>query len=300
MLPGDVLSIIRTGVRYELEEHLGSGAFGEVWRCAGLDHPAKPQRAVKIVKTEDTSSVVEEVRKHKKAVDRAGCVHVPELFETDDALVLGSPSPPVYLIAMQLIEGLAADKLPSLESLRAREMVANVVMHDVLVALSRLHRASILHRDVKPANILVEFTGNCYLCDFGVSLFLDEVPPGQPLDQAGTPLYMAPEMLKTVPPSYDEKADVWALGVVGYELDLGRTPIQERRGDMPNQGLIFNKLQTMTSPVFESCLSIRYRNLVQPCLEVDPARRPTSAELLRHQAPSVRAADRRHVASLVA
>merc|ERR1719499_2718240 len=71
---------------------------------------------------------------------------------------------------------------------------------------------------------------------------------------------------------------------MGYELDLGLTPLHEAKG-VPPQGAIFETLQTMASPIFESRMSTEYRNMVQRCLEVVPGRRPTSPELLRYHMP---------------
>merc|ERR1719512_411404 len=118
-------------------------------------------------------------------------------------------------------------------------------------------------------------------------------PDGEKQDQVGTPLYMAPEILKyPCPPSndqtYDAKVNVWSLGVMGYELDLGRTPLHESQDGVfvvPPQGAIFESLQTMVSPIFESRMSEEYRNMVQRCLEVVPESRPTSPELLRYHMP---------------
>jgi len=251
------------------------------------------------VRTEDVEAVKEEVRKHKRAVELAGPVHVPQFFDDSEAIVVDRPGSSAFIIVMQLIEGLAVDHLPLPDGLRPRERVAKVVLHDVLVALRRLHHENVIHRDVKPANILVDRAGDCYLCDFGVSLFLDEVRPGQEMDQAGTPLYMAPEIVKTLPVRYDQKVDVWSLGVMGYELELGRTPLQGDRSDMPTQGLIFSTLQTMVSPIFESSFTLSYRNLVQMCLEADPLRRPSSQQLVQERMPSVCAADRKLLAQLL-
>merc|ERR1712242_561866 len=85
----------------------------------------------------------------------------------------------------------------------------------------------------------------------------------------------------------------------GYELELGRTPIQSDRSDMPTQGLIFSTLQTMVSPIFESSFTFSYRNLVQMCLEADPLRRPSSQQLVHERMPSACAADRKLLAQIL-
>merc|ERR1740121_2591385 len=104
--------------------------------------------------------------------------------------------------------------------------------------------------------------------------------------QVGSPLYMAPEMLKTEPSFYDQKVDVWSLGITGFWLENGRTLLQEASYMIPAQSLIFSTLETMDTPIFKSNFTARYRNLVQKCLEVNPAHRPSSEELVRQHMPS--------------
>merc|ERR1740129_841618 len=100
---------------------------------------------------------------------------------------------------MELIDGLSVDclTLPEFEERRPgrrgsldRELVARAIMHDVTIALSRLHVAGVVHRDVKPANVLVNRRGECYLCDFGVSMFLTLRAAAD--DEAGQPCYSCP------------------------------------------------------------------------------------------------------------
>lgn len=102
--------------------------------------------------------------------------------------------------------------------------------------------AGIIHRDVKSANILINRKGECYLADFGTAIFAEEIVEGQPTDLVGTPMYMAPEIVRSVPTKYDDRVDSWALGIVAYELMLGKTPWQ-MLGVSDHTELIFKELR---------------------------------------------------------
>mmetsp|Transcript_1532 Transcript_1532/g.4337 ORF Transcript_1532/g.4337 Transcript_1532/m.4337 type:complete len:216 (+) Transcript_1532:224-871(+) len=120
--------------------------------------------------------------------------------------------------------------------------IGDPVMKDMLSALCMLGDAGIIHRDVKSANILINRQGECYLADFGTAIFKDDIAQGQPMDIVGTPMYMAPEIVRTIPTQYDERVDSWALGIVAYEVMLGRTPFQ-MLGVADHQELVFKELR---------------------------------------------------------
>lgn len=296
--PGIVLKSCTSSQAYQLQAQLGAGSFGEVWRCTQCfaggapSRQPQPEVAVKIVKASDAGTVVDEVRKHRLAVDLAGEVHIPDLFEDSIAEVVGRSCPQPYIIVMQHIDGSAVNHLPRPEDVGQRERLARIVVHDTLLALRRLHDCRLIHCDVKPANILVNRAGECYLCDFGVSCWMDELQTGEDMATAGSPLYMAPEIVKTVPALYDQKVDIWSLGVVAFELDLGYTPLSQLCGGIISNAQVFSHLQVMATPVFESKMSMCFNNLVKSCLRIDPAQRPSSHELAETRVLSVRKAER--------
>jgi serine/threonine protein kinase len=97
-----------------------------------------------------------------------------------------------------------------------------LIVREVLVALSYLHRQGIIHRDIKAANILLTQAGKILLCDFGVAAHL-QTNSNKRSTFIGTPLWMAPEVI-TDGKSYDTKADIWSLGVTLYEIATGNPP----------------------------------------------------------------------------
>ena len=97
-----------------------------------------------------------------------------------------------------------------------------VLLREVLVALSYIHKVPVIHRDIKAANVLVTATGKVMLCDFGVSALL-ATTSSKRNTLVGTCHWMAPEVVQTIP-AYDTKADIWSLGIMIYEMVKGTPP----------------------------------------------------------------------------
>jgi len=233
-----------------LENMLGRGAFGEVWKCRDIAKDVP--RAVKIVRSQDAGSVADEIVKHRRAFDsvtapdrdRARENHVPKFFFSahgalEDAN--GECKGQVFGIVMQYIDGGSLAHALSTHG-PMQYWMADFVMQDMVYALCRLGEAGIIHRDVKSANILINKRGECYLADFGTATFMEDIVEGHPMDVVGTPMYMAPEIVRSVPTKYDDRVDSWALGIVAYELMLGKTPWQ-MLGVSDHTELIFKELR---------------------------------------------------------
>jgi serine/threonine protein kinase len=102
------------------------------------------------------------------------------------------------------------------------EKYAVIIIREVLTGLAYLHKSSIIHRDIKAANILITASGKVMLCDFGVSALL-ATSSSKRNTLMGTPHWMAPEVV-AVNPSYDTKADIWSLGITIHEMIRGAPP----------------------------------------------------------------------------
>jgi eukaryotic-like serine/threonine-protein kinase len=205
---------LRLGGDLELLEPIGEGGMGVVWRARHLR--LGHQVAVKVLAeplAQDPQAVqrLEREARTLARLKHPGIVHVLDLGRDGDT---------VYIV-MELVEGRPLSTLLPLAPERAR-----TVALDVLDALAHAHEVGVVHRDVKPANILVEDGGRVLVSDFGLARSIDPDRRRETLTSlgqaAGTPAYMAPEALAGGAPS--PAMDVFAMGMVLYEMVTGTRP----------------------------------------------------------------------------
>eukprot|EP00775_Hariotina_reticulata_P001257 gene1257-1597_t len=180
--------------RYEQLECIGRGSYGDVYR--GIDHQTGQQVAIKVIDLEEIEDDIEDI--HKEIGILAGC-RSPFITR-----YLGSLIPPrssQLLIIMELLVG----------------SVADAVRGWILGALSYLHGAGRLHRDIKAANILLAADGAVKMSDFGVSGQLSGTLGYRRRTFVGTPYWMAPEVIDSSEEGYTHKADIWSLGITAIE-----------------------------------------------------------------------------------
>ncbi|MGH9164878.1 MAG: protein kinase domain-containing protein, partial [Acidimicrobiales bacterium] len=212
--------------RYRLVRLIAQGGMAEVWE--GHDQILARPVAVKVLHGHlaDDAAFVERFR--REAVAAAGLVH-PGIVSTYDT---GSDEG-VAFIVMELVRGATLRQTIS-DSAPLPAAVAVPIAAEVADALDYAHRAGLVHRDVKPANILVtEHAGATApllavkVADFGIAK-LDQEPPGQALTEpgavVGTATYLSPEQVEGSPA--DARTDEYALGVVLYEMLCGAPPFQ--------------------------------------------------------------------------
>ena len=236
--------------RYELVDPLASGAAGTVWRA--WDHREREYVAVKVLRQVDAASLVRFVREQAVRVEHPH-VLVPRGWAGDDDRVI---------LVMDLVRGGSLAQLVGDHGALPVTWVVTLLGQG-LQALAAVHSAGVIHRDVKPANVLLEATGasrpHLRLADFGVA-----VPEGEPRltrfgHVVGTPGYLAPEALEDDGDPHPA-LDVYAWGVCGVELLTGVAP--GRAGLLPPipAGGLGDLLRRMTA--------------------LDPAARPSATEAL--------------------
>lgn len=203
--------------KYALGRKLGEGSFGQV-RAAASDSGSK--FAVKVQRLPEGSARSSRrnwdlYREESKLWQRAaGHPNVVDIFEAFEARESGT-----HYIVMEIC------KCPLLDGLHGcPDVMASLsrALREMLLGLAHVHAARVVHRDVKPDNFL--FGGpdrrTTKLCDFGLAVELPE--SGRLHGVAGSPAYMSPELLGTS--GYDEKTDVWSLGVTAYLIFFGKLP----------------------------------------------------------------------------
>jgi eukaryotic-like serine/threonine-protein kinase len=254
--------------RYRLIRKLGAGGMGRVWLAE--DTVLKRQVALKQLirsgdETADLARRRQRVFQEAQAlanVKHPGIVPIHDLF-----VVNGDP-----WIVMQHIEGKSLDTIIGAGTLHDERSIARIGLR-VLDGLAAAHREGIVHRDVKPANILVAADGAAFLVDFGIARRAND-PSLSGMAIVGTVEYLAPERLEQgvkIGPS----ADIWALGVTLFYALEGYSPF--RRGDQDTHATLLAIMRDMPQPARRGPLTdITLRMLVK-----DPADRATTAEVRR-------------------
>jgi len=201
--------------RYRIERVLGKGAFGTVYK--GYDDDLKRHVAIKVPnrelveKPEDIELYLEEAQVVVRLDSHANIVPVLDVGRTEDGLC--------YVVS-KFIQGSDLARRIKERPLSHRESAELVAA--IAEALQHAHQHMVVHRDVKPANILVEATGKPYLADFGLAFKGEEFGEGPAL--AGTYAYMSPEQARCESHLVDGRADIFSLGVVFYELLTASRP----------------------------------------------------------------------------
>jgi mitogen-activated protein kinase kinase kinase 1 len=146
----------------------------------------------------------------------------------------------------------------------------------ILQGLKYLHGCNVIHRDLKCANILVTEFGNIKLADFGLSKFMEDSQSLKP--GLGSLLWMAPEVANPKSGGYDFRADTWSLGCAVVEMSTGKYPQYNVRDALALERAI----RKGTGPLIPNSLSHTLTDFINKCLQPDPNKRPTAAELLAH------------------
>ncbi|HZU95298.1 MAG TPA: serine/threonine-protein kinase [Planctomycetota bacterium] len=201
---------------YDLEGELGRGGMGAVYRARHRATGAV--RAVKFIEGATSGEAVARFRREAEALARVGGAGIVPVHET------GREGGRAWIVMDLLPGGSLADQLRARGRYPWRE--AALLVASLARTLERCHAAGIIHRDVKPANILFDDQGNARLADFGLARDLEDARLTVSGTVIGTPGYMAPEQVdgKRASPA----SDVFALGVVLFELVTGERPYSGR------------------------------------------------------------------------
>jgi serine/threonine-protein kinase len=253
--------------RYTLTERIAVGGMGQVW--AATDTVLGRTVAVKLLSPalSQESSFVERFRaeaRHTASLHHPNITTVFDYGEDD-----GSAYLVMELVAGQPLSQIIAERAP----LSTRETAS--ILIQAATALEAAHQGGVIHRDVKPANILITPDGTAKLTDFGIARLVDNAPLTQTGQVLGTAQYLSPE--QAVGHGATVASDLYALGVVGHEMLTGQRPFDR-------DTVVATALAHVNQPLPElpESVPIGIRNVITAALAKDPADRPSSAAAMAH------------------
>ena len=201
---------------YEIfKKRIGKGAFSVVYK--GYNKITNELVAIKEISLDTLNKYEKSIKRETEIMKKLNHPYVIKLYDT----VIDEETENVYLI-MQYYE--RGDLGKYLNKRPLKEKYALKYLKQISEAIKYLVDSNILHRDLKPNNILISDTGNIVITDFGFARYLDNDILLQTI--CGSPLYMAPEIIKNK--KYDYKSDLWSIGIIFYEMLFGIPPFKAK------------------------------------------------------------------------
>jgi len=258
--------------RYKIESILGRGGMGVVYKAtdAQLDETV----AIKTLPGDVMTRSPEDLERFKREIRLARKITHRNVLRTYDY----GEAEGVYFISMEYVRGYTLSEL--MDEAPSRQMPARAtigISRQICRGLHAAHEQGIIHRDIKPQNVLIDAKGEVKLMDFGVARMTEAA---EAMTQAGlivgTPHYMSPEQVQGK--TLDARTDVYAMGVLLYELLVGRRPFESTS----LTGILTAHIMEKPKPVLELRPEVgrELNAIVMRCLEKDPAARYADAGAL--------------------
>ncbi|XP_013182454.1 PREDICTED: serine/threonine-protein kinase fused [Papilio xuthus] len=248
---------------YIVISFIGEGSFGRVFKAKHKESDAIV--ALKVIRKKGRSPKdLKNLRQEcdiQRQLNHPNIIRMIDSFDTESELVVVTEYAEKELHSILAKEGCLNE-----------EQVKKITW-DLVSALYYLHSHRVLHRDLKPQNVLLDSSGRAKLCDFGLARIMTNATHIL-TSIKGTPLYMAPELIDEKP--YDHQADLWSLGCIVYELMAGQPPFCTMS--------IWQLVRMIRhKPVqWPSFISMEARSFLQGLLHKDPGKRMSWPEILEH------------------
>ena len=258
--------------RFQIIAQIGRGSFGTVYKA--YDTELRRLVAVKVPRGGELGSSTDQQRFWREARSASQLRH-PTIVPTFD---MGECEGTPYIVG-ELVEGSSLDKLISSRRFSFRD--AAEIVASTADGLHCAHEVGIVHRDVKPSNIMIDAEGRPRIMDFGLArqAQLDATLTGN--DQVlGTPAYMSPEQASGQSHKVDRRSDIYSLGIVLYELLTGERPFRGQQ-QMVIQQVVHDDPRNPRS--LNDCVPIDLETICLKAIDKDPDRRYQTAEELANE-----------------
>ncbi|WP_246877574.1 protein kinase domain-containing protein [Microbacterium maritypicum] len=264
------------GGRYELQSRIAIGGMGEVWEAT--DHVIGRTVAIKILKDEymGDPGFLERFRaeaRHAALVNHEGIASVFDYGEENGS---------AYLV-MELVPGEALSTVLERDGALSADKTLDIVAQTAS-ALQAAHAAGLVHRDIKPGNLLITPDGRVKITDFGIARIADQVPLTATGQVMGTVQYLSPEQASGHPAS--PATDTYSLGIVAYECLAGKRPFTGE-----SQVAIAMAQINEPPPPLPPTVPIPVQNLVMAMIAKKPSDRPSSSATVARAAQALRRGD---------
>lgn len=262
-----LLDSMAPSLNYELFDCVGRGNFGDVFKAR--DTITKKIVAVKIVDLENNDENISLLSQEIFFLAQLKSKYITQYITTivDEFCM--------WIVMEYCGGGSCSDLLKICYRRGMPEVKVSFIIQNVLLGLEYLHLQQKIHRDIKSANILLTDDGLIKLGDFGVSGQMEATLKRDTF--VGTPYWMAPEIINRRTDGYDEKTDIWSLGITAYELIKGLPPLHK-----------YDPMKVMLSipkrkpPRLHGPYSNEIKSFIRWCLIKEPVERPSASDLLTH------------------
>jgi serine/threonine-protein kinase len=248
--------------RYEIQSVLGKGGMGVVYKA--LDRDLEDMVAIKTLRSEALSADPSLLDRFKQEIRLARKLTHPNILRTHD---LGETNGVRYL-SMEFVKGITLKHLVEQDQLLPTP-VALRVAKQMCAGLAAAHEVGVIHRDIKPQNIIIEPTGGLKIMDFGIARLTQDRGMTATGTVVGTPDYMSPEQARGV--ALDFRSDIYSTGVVLYEIFTGSLPFE---GDTPIAVVLKHVQERPPAPQSKNPkIDPRIAAITLRCMEKNPADR---------------------------